>query len=553
MKTCVSNKLYCLALEKLVIGVEEPILIKGIGELIAKIDSGNSGYNVIHGEDITIQGNIINFKTFNKDGDERRVSKKIKDLIKINIGGGHIQERPVVELDVLFAGETYKKIPFSITNRSDNLHKILISKDFVGNELNALIDVTKNNISDDSINVDYISEGILKTLAKPVTGTASLIDKLPNFVSPGDKYKEKVQKSEQFLNSMLGKGTSRDMSESADKVETDIKAINEIKNWMGSDLELIKREIENQKKKFPENFDADISSKMVESVKLLDYVGNTPFDNINPDFKTKLQEAIKVYTSSEDNENDSAGNTNNLQNNQTKTENNKNVNTAAPVTSAAQNNQINQNTQTAQNNQTDTAETSKQSLNKKEAEKIINEIKNRNKAIFYIVNFKNNKNGKQLPPASKIIDKNSLGIIKSYGRQLSDLKTKWDFSNFTPLAKKLSETVNSAGRGLFALCTGEQNSRKVNLFINPGLFGASSDSATNDNDIDEFVEEYNRLNSEYLKIAESMGQSVNNINEQDLLALIEIAQQSVENKEPEELDQTAQDDSVDPADVGSTT
>lgn len=549
MKTCISNKLYCLALEKLVIGVEEPILIKGIGELIAKIDSGNSGYNVIHGEDITIQGNIINFKTFNKDGDERRVSKKIKDLIKINIGGGHIQERPVVELDVLFAGETYKKIPFSITNRSDNLHKILISKDFVGNELNALIDVTKNNISDDSINVDYISEGLLKTLAKPVTGTAGLIGKLPNLVSPGDKYKERVQKSEQFLNSMLGKGTSRDTSESVDKVETDIKAINEIKNWMGSDAKLITREIKNQKKKFPENFDADISSETIEIVKLLDYIGNTPFDNINPDFKTKLQEAIKIYTSEEDNENDSADNTNNLQDNQSKTENNKNVNTAAPVTSAAQNNQ---NTQTAQNDQTDTAENSKQSLNKKEAEKIINELKNRNKAIFYIVNFKKNKNGEQLPPASKIIDKNSLEIIKSHARQLGELKTKWDFSNFTPLAKKLSETVNSAGKGLFALCAGEQNNRKANLFINPGLFGASSDSATNDNNIDEFVEEYNRLNSEYLKIAESMGQSVNDINEQDLLALIEIAQQSVENKEPEELDQTAQDDSVDPTDVGST-
>lgn len=549
MKTCISNKLYCLALEKLVIGVEEPILIKGIGELIAKIDSGNSGYNVIHGEDITIQGNIINFKTFNKDGDERRVSKKIKDLIKINIGGGHIQERPVVELDVLFAGETYKKIPFSITNRSDNLHKILISKDFVGNELNALIDVTKNNISDDSINVDYISEGLLKTLAKPVTGTAGLIGKLPNLVSPGDKYKERVQKSEQFLNSMLGKGTSRDTSESVDKVETDIKAINEIKNWMGSDAKLITREIKNQKKKFPENFDADISSETIEIVKLLDYIGNTPFDNINPDFKTKLQEAIKIYTSEENNENDSADNTNNLQDNQSKTENNKNVNTAAPVTSAAQNNQ---NTQTAQNDQTDTAENSKQSLNKKEAEKIINELKNRNKAIFYIVNFKKNKNGEQLPPASKIIDKNSLEIIKSHARQLGELKTKWDFSNFTPLAKKLSETVNSAGKGLFALCAGEQNNRKVNLFINPGLFGASSDSATNDNNIDEFVEEYNRLNSEYLKIAESMGQSVNDINEQDLLALIEIAQQSVENKEPEELDQTAQDDSVNPTDVGST-
>ena len=154
-KTSINKKLYTLTLEKLVIGVEEPILIKGIGELNAKIDSGNSGYNVIHGEDFTIQGDILTFKTENKEGQSRRVSKKIKEKININIGGGHIQERPVVELDVQFAGEDYKKISFSVTDRSDNEHKILISKDFVGKELEALIDVTKNNISPKNIEVDY--------------------------------------------------------------------------------------------------------------------------------------------------------------------------------------------------------------------------------------------------------------------------------------------------------------------------------------------------------------------------------------------------------------
>lgn len=164
MKTCIEHKLYHLTLEKMVIGLEEPILIKGIGKLIAKVDSGNSGYNVIHGEDLIIQGNVLNFKTIDQDGNDKRVSKKIKDTIKVNIGGGHIQERPVVELDVQFAGENYKKILFSVTNRSDNEHKVLISKDFVGKELEALIDVSKDNISDENIVVDYVSEGILGTV-----------------------------------------------------------------------------------------------------------------------------------------------------------------------------------------------------------------------------------------------------------------------------------------------------------------------------------------------------------------------------------------------------
>ena len=67
-KSKIDSKLYQLTLEKMVIGLEEPILIKGVGEIIAKVDSGNGGYNVIHGEDLTVQGDILTFKTFNKDG-----------------------------------------------------------------------------------------------------------------------------------------------------------------------------------------------------------------------------------------------------------------------------------------------------------------------------------------------------------------------------------------------------------------------------------------------------------------------------------------------------
>lgn len=53
MKSKIDNKFYKLTLEKMVIGLEEPILVKGIGKLNAKIDSGNGGYNVIHGKNFT--------------------------------------------------------------------------------------------------------------------------------------------------------------------------------------------------------------------------------------------------------------------------------------------------------------------------------------------------------------------------------------------------------------------------------------------------------------------------------------------------------------------
>lgn len=145
-----------LQLERLVIGIEEPVLVKDLGEILAKIDSGNGGYNVIHGEDIIYQGNYISFLTYDGMGNPKRMSKKVVEELEIHIGGGIVQKRPVIQLDVKFANEDYKKILFSVTDRTDNSHKILISKDFVENTINALIDVGAKNISNMSYDVEYL-------------------------------------------------------------------------------------------------------------------------------------------------------------------------------------------------------------------------------------------------------------------------------------------------------------------------------------------------------------------------------------------------------------
>lgn len=152
-------------LERLVIGLEEPVLIKGLGELSAKIDSGNGGYNVIHGTDFHQQGSELMFTTHDSFGHEKKMQAKVIDTIEVNMGGGNIESRPVIELDIKFAGEDYKKIPFSVSDRSSNTNPILISKGFVENELEALIDVGAMNISHEGIDVVYgesvVTEGIL--------------------------------------------------------------------------------------------------------------------------------------------------------------------------------------------------------------------------------------------------------------------------------------------------------------------------------------------------------------------------------------------------------
>ena len=164
-------------LERLVIGLEEPVLIKGLGELQAKIDSGNSGFNVIHGKNFHQQGKVLMFTTIDSSGNEKKISANIIDEIEINMGGGNIESRPVIELDIKFANEDYKKIPFSVSDRSSNSNPILISKGFVENELEALIDVGKKNISQDGIDVIYgesylLEEGVLGAIGKGIAGAA---------------------------------------------------------------------------------------------------------------------------------------------------------------------------------------------------------------------------------------------------------------------------------------------------------------------------------------------------------------------------------------------
>lgn len=159
-----------LQLEKLIIGVEEPIFITGIGEVLAKVDSGNSAYNVLHGEDFYYQGNTVVFTTVDADGNEKKVSKKVQDYITINIGGGHTEKRPIVLFKVKFAGETYLNVPFSIGNRATNTNKCLLGKDFLIKKLDALIDVSKNNIADKDINIDVPITERPPITAKPTDG-----------------------------------------------------------------------------------------------------------------------------------------------------------------------------------------------------------------------------------------------------------------------------------------------------------------------------------------------------------------------------------------------
>ena len=138
-------------LEKQVLGLIEFFDVDGIGKIPSKLDSGNGAFNVIHGEDIQVQGDKVLFKTVNN---KHLMKDKVDDII-INVGAGNTEERPVVEFDLKIGNKEFTKIPFSVGNRTSNLYKILVSKDFIEKELDALIDVSQENIADRADEVDY--------------------------------------------------------------------------------------------------------------------------------------------------------------------------------------------------------------------------------------------------------------------------------------------------------------------------------------------------------------------------------------------------------------
>lgn len=130
-------------IEKAILGLEETIYIDGVGQLRAKLDTGNGAYNVLHGENIFVDGNIVRFTTENAVV----LEKPIIQTVTINVGAGNTEDRPVVALNVKIGNKKFRNIPFSIGNRSENTHKVLIGKSFIQKQLDALIDVGLKDIA----------------------------------------------------------------------------------------------------------------------------------------------------------------------------------------------------------------------------------------------------------------------------------------------------------------------------------------------------------------------------------------------------------------------
>ena len=108
------------------LAVRENVKIDGV-EYNAKIDTGNSGYNMIHGEEI--KDNKDHTVTF-KLPSGKKVTKKIVSRITVKSGIGS-KQRLVVLMDIEFHGKKYPNIKFSIGDRSHMSTKVLLGLQFL--------------------------------------------------------------------------------------------------------------------------------------------------------------------------------------------------------------------------------------------------------------------------------------------------------------------------------------------------------------------------------------------------------------------------------------
>ncbi len=113
---------------RITIGYRETICIPGIGEIVAKFDTGNGAHAC-----------TITFDEIDIDEKKKIVKWKIKDKKHTHkiIGfsepevGDTIEKRPIVLLDIEFAGKVYQDVHVSLDNRATKSTKFLVNREFM--------------------------------------------------------------------------------------------------------------------------------------------------------------------------------------------------------------------------------------------------------------------------------------------------------------------------------------------------------------------------------------------------------------------------------------
>jgi len=123
-------------------GHREIVSIQPWGDMVAKFDTGNSVLSVIHGEDIKVTGDTVSFTLMGK-----RKTYPLEKTYKVKIGSirNYTEERPVIRLDVGFAGDLYKDEPFGIDDRTEMGTEVLLTRRIM-TEMNIMVNPARKYV-----------------------------------------------------------------------------------------------------------------------------------------------------------------------------------------------------------------------------------------------------------------------------------------------------------------------------------------------------------------------------------------------------------------------
>ncbi len=110
------------------VGRFELLHIEGVGDIVANFDTGNSARCIIHADKYNVKGGTVTW-----EAQDKKYKHKLEKMTKWERGAlaAEVIERPLVLMDIIFNGTTYKNVKFAIDDRSEKTTKCLMNQDFM--------------------------------------------------------------------------------------------------------------------------------------------------------------------------------------------------------------------------------------------------------------------------------------------------------------------------------------------------------------------------------------------------------------------------------------
>ena len=113
------------------VGRFERIELKGLGEIVANFDTGNSARAIMHTDNWEVKGKNVVWESFGKTYTHKLVKMMKFEQGKWSWSSETPIERPVILLDVEFNGTTYKDHEFLLDERGHKTTKCLMNQRFM--------------------------------------------------------------------------------------------------------------------------------------------------------------------------------------------------------------------------------------------------------------------------------------------------------------------------------------------------------------------------------------------------------------------------------------